>query len=212
MYQQQPQQQQLPPGFAPPGFGGPPPGTYAAAPPPGTFGVAPPPGFVPPYVAPPPGAFAPPPGPSSAQLPPPGTVHAPPAVAQPPPPGVAQVQLLQAQQEAAFGRVASDAHALEDESDWLSSHPLHFTLRVVTPVQEGKGWALDGATLELQVRLDQTVEAVKAQVQDMTGLPAKAAKLKHHGSVLKDARSLAACNLTQGDVLELDVVRRGGKK
>lgn len=153
-------------------------------------------------IYPAPGMLAPP----GTAIPPPGLMMAPPGLMMGgPPPGYPQQHPVPS---------APPQLQLIEENEWAESHPLSFEIQVVVPSQENdKGWRLDGSTLTFSVKLNQSIDSIKSLVEREIALPAKLQKLKHsQRGVLKDGKSLAAYNFTDGDVLELDVSKRGGKK
>jgi splicing factor 3A subunit 1 len=91
---------------------------------------------------------------------------------------------------------------------------VQLTLTISTPSQDNdKGWTLNGQPLTLSVRLDSSVDHLKQTVERLLHLPVKLQKLKCGSrGVLKDVKTLAYYNLTDGDTLELAVQQRGGKR
>ncbi len=93
------------------------------------------------------------------------------------------------------------------------SHPLDVTVNVAIPRQDTDKWRLDGSTLSFSLRLTASVDTIKQEVEHAIGLPSKLQKLKSaQRGVLKDGKSLASYNFEDGETLELEVPKRGGRK
>jgi len=68
-----------------------------------------------------------------------------------------------------------------------------------------------GAARTLQVDPTDTVEAVKLQVEESTGIPASAIALSHQGQCLDDVNNLADYGVQELASLDLTVPLLGGK-
>ncbi len=69
---------------------------------------------------------------------------------------------------------------------------------------------LTGKTIEIEVKLTDTVASVKQQVQDKEGIPPDQQRIIYAGKTLEDGRALADYSVTDGATVHLVLRLRGG--
>jgi len=124
-------------------------------------------------------------------------------------------QQLQQQQpgEQASKRVRLDEPALVPEDEWLARHGGQVSIKVKMPVIDAPDSQLKGQVIAIDLSLSDTVNKIKGQITEETGLPAGKQKIQtHSGIFLKDTNSLAYFNVSPDTVLSLTIKERGGKR
>ena len=110
-------------------------------------------------------------------------------------------------------KMSSTEGDLVPAEDFVKEHQGRVQFFVQCPrMPEKNDWKLHGQRLQFKLPLTDEVTAVKALVEKETKMPAGKQKFKHNSLFMKDNNSLAYYNVKQGDVVELHVKQRGGRR
>eukprot|EP01126_Amoeba_proteus_P064518 TRINITY_DN9052_c0_g1_i2.p1 TRINITY_DN9052_c0_g1~~TRINITY_DN9052_c0_g1_i2.p1 ORF type:complete len:761 (+),score=229.99 TRINITY_DN9052_c0_g1_i2:930-3212(+) len=107
---------------------------------------------------------------------------------------------------------------LVPEREWLEQHagPVNVVVRVPNSSADVKSpWPLHGQVLRIQILISETVKVLKEMIGGtLNGMPANKQKLRGPEPLgyLKDNKSLAYYNFTDGVEVELGIKERGGRK
>jgi len=175
-----------------------------------------PPGFGQPPMGPPPGRFAPPPMPRGP-MPPPGMGMFPPSypLGAPPPMMRHMGERPELEGQPPTKKQKIEGGGLIPEKEWIETHPGTHLIIIQTPnLQDKSPWNLRGQLLRIQCLMSDKVKDLKDKIAEQVGgMPPNKQKLKDdiHG-FLKDNKTLAWYNATNGMTLELGIKERGGRK
>ena len=110
-------------------------------------------------------------------------------------------------------KINSTEGALIPTEAFIKQNPGPVQFFVQCPgMPEKNDWKLYGQRVQFKLPLTDEVTAVKALVEKETKMPAGKQKFKHNSLFMKDNNSLAYYNVKQGDVVELHVKQRGGRR
>mmetsp|Transcript_23914 Transcript_23914/g.42348 ORF Transcript_23914/g.42348 Transcript_23914/m.42348 type:complete len:600 (+) Transcript_23914:339-2138(+) len=105
--------------------------------------------------------------------------------------------------------------ALISEQQWAHMHPGPVTVNIKVPEVGGdEGWGFRGQIIQVQMDIMSSVQQLKATLSTILGdMPIHKMKLKTTmHNVLKDKDSLAKYNFVNGNMAELSVKERGGRR
>mmetsp|Transcript_7150 Transcript_7150/g.10551 ORF Transcript_7150/g.10551 Transcript_7150/m.10551 type:complete len:515 (+) Transcript_7150:824-2368(+) len=98
---------------------------------------------------------------------------------------------------------------------WAKKNPGLAELHIKVPEEGGDdSWGFRGQVIQLSADLMQTVKSLKEKLSGILGgMPVQKMKFKTNlHSVLKDNETLASYNIASGNILELSVKERGGRR
>ncbi|KAK0088919.1 hypothetical protein PV325_010240 [Microctonus aethiopoides] len=103
--------------------------------------------------------------------------------------------------------------SLIPEQQFLARNKGPVQLNIVVPLMPEKPeWKLNGQTMNITMQPNETVAAMKARIQEQTGMPPGKQKLQYEGMVFTNNNTLAYYNLVSGSVVNLLPKERGGRK